>query len=126
MNFLLLRGYRLVLLVPFIFLSSAHAEIISSNLMIKHRDIQVVDNYSEYKGTGLIRVQPCSTCDKQELIIDRDSIFLFGSEQLGMDLLLYTHLRYPSDQVRIQYNLRDNTVTYIRWMPNDEQEKGLL
>ena len=126
MIILFLRGCRLVMLVPIFFLNTAHAEIISYNLVLKHSDIQVVDNYSEYKGSGLIRVRPCSTCNKQELIIDRDSILLFGGEQLGMDVLLYTHLRYPSDQVRIQYNQRDNTVTYIRWMPNDEQEKGLL
>ena len=126
MIILFLRGCRLVMLVPIFFLNTAHAEIISYNLVLKHSDIQIVDNYSEYKGSGLIRVQPCSSCNKQELIIDRDSIFLFGSEQLGMDVLLYTHLRYPSDQVRIQYNTRDNTVTYIRWMPNAEQEKGLL
>lgn len=126
MNYFSICRYSLLLLVQITVLNTAHAEIISYNLMLKHSDIQVLDNYSEQKGSGMIRVKPCSSCDKQELIIDSESILLFGGEPLGMNVLLYTHLRYPSDQVRIQYNQRDNTVSYIRWMPSDEQEKGLL
>ena len=109
-----------------ILLNASQAEIISQNLVVKHNDIQVVDNYSAKKMSGLIRVKSCSGCKPQELILDGDSILLFQGQPLGMDVLLYTRLRYPSNQVRIQFNQRDNTVSYIRWMPSDDQEKGLL
>ncbi len=116
----------LLVLANVVLINASHAEIISQNLMVKHNDIQVVDNYSTKKMSGLIRVKSCSGCKAQELILDGDSIFLFQGQQLGMNVLLYTRLRYPSNQVRIQFNQRDKTVSYIRWMPSDDQEKGLL
>ena len=116
----------LLVMTNIVLFNTSYAEIISQNLMIKHSDIQMVDNYSTEKKLGRIRVKSCSDCGTQELILDGDSIFLFQDHQLEMNALLYTLLRYPSNQVRIQFNQRDNTVSYIRWMPNDDQEKGLL
>lgn len=118
--------YFLLMIANLVLLNTTHAEIISQNLMVKHSDIQMVENYSTEKMSGRIRVKSCSGCEKQELILDGESIFLFQDHQLEMNALLYTLLRYPSKQVRIQFNQRDKTVSYIRWMPNDDQEKGLL
>lgn len=116
----------LLITVNLALFNTSHADIISKNLMVKHNDIQVVNNYSTQKMSGLIRVKSCSDCESLELILDGDSILLFKGQQLEMDVLLYTRLRSPSQNVRIQYNQRDKTVSYIRWTANAEQEKGLL
>lgn len=118
------KCYGVVLLL---FLTSlSYGEIISNNLTLKYNDILVVDNYSSQRKSGLIRVKTCPNCERENLKLDENSILIVKGKQVSMNNLLHTRLKYPSKAVRIQYNRKDKTVSYIRWQLTQSQEKGLL
>lgn len=105
---------------------SANAEIISKNIELNYNNILVVDNYSSKRKTGMIRIKACPYCQAENLKLDEHSVLILKDQQVSMNNLLHTRLKYPSKSVRIQYNRLDNTVSYIRWQPNQDQKEGLL
>jgi len=118
--------YFLILIAGLLINGVTQADIISRNVILKYSDVQVVDNYSAEKESGLIRIKLCSNCNAKKLRLDENSILIFEGEEIALSSLLYTRLKYPSKAVRIQFNNLDNTVSYIRWSQSEEQEKGLL
>lgn len=101
--------------------SISHAEIVSRNLTLNHHNIQVVSNYSAEKNTGLILVQLCSSCDKKELILDDNTRFTIDDKSTPLEKLLHTRLSQPSKAVRIQYNYKDSTVSFVHWNYTDPE-----
>lgn len=118
--------YFLILIAGLLINGVTQADIISRNVILKYSDVQVVDNYSAEKESGLIRIKLCSNCNAKKLRLDENSILIFEGEEIALSSLLYTRLKHPSKAVRIQFNNLDNTVSYIRWSQSEEQEKGLL
>ena len=105
---------------------SVNAEIISENIELNYNNILVVDNYSPKRKSGMIRIKACAYCQAENLKLDEHSVLILKDQQVSMNNLLHTRLKYPSKSVRIQYNRLDNTVSYIRWQPNQDQKEGLL
>jgi len=112
---------KLLILFLLFSCSITHAEIVSRNMTLNYHNIQVVNNYSAAKNTGLIRVQLCSSCEKKELILDRNTRFTIDDKPAPLEELLHTRLSQPTEAVRIQYNYKDNTVSFIYWNYTDPE-----
>lgn len=126
MIFIMTYRSFLFMMASAIYASNLHAEMVSQNLTVAYNKVQVVDNYSAQSKSGLIRVNTCGKCPALELILDQYSLLILDGRPIAMESLLSIRFKYPSSMVRIQYNDRDKTLSYIRWTPNDAQVKGLI